>query len=201
MNRNTLPEEKLLRLIRGDTQKADRHLNIPSLEPDEPKARNRPIFMSRNRKTLLSERVFLLILACSCVCLPLAYIEPLKSKKDIQFKVPHSEKIREKTTQGDQKSKPFSFYVTAVSQRDIFSAPRRQENKIITVKGDADSIKDINLVGIIFGKTPQAVIENKKTKETYTLSKGETIGEFQLEEIQQGKVILNSNERKYELNI
>jgi type II secretory pathway component PulC len=62
-------------------------------------------------------------------------------------------------------------------------------------------MKEINLLGVISGANPQAVIEDKKSGKTYYVTEGQMIGDFQVEEIGYGKIILNYNGQKFELNI
>jgi type II secretory pathway component PulC len=58
---------------------------------------------------------------------------------------------------------------------------------------------DLSLVGVISGDNPLAVIENKKTKKTYHLTKGQSFDDYLVEDISEGKVLLDSQGRKISL--
>ena len=64
---------------------------------------------------------------------------------------------------------------------------------------NTDLVKQLNLVGIIAGENPQAVIEDKNTQKTYYLNKGQFLGEIQLEDILEGKIIINHKGQRFEL--
>ena len=67
------------------------------------------------------------------------------------------------------------------------------------IAANVDLLKDITLVGIITGANPQAVIEDKKSLKNYYVTKGQFIGQMQVEDIQEGKIIINYKGQKYEL--
>lgn len=119
------------------------------------------------------------------------------------FKIPvivQSQKIQpEEKTQEKKEIPSFEFYSREIENRQIFNSPAAaQENKAIAAVTN-DLLKDINLVGIIAGENPQAIIEDKKAQKTYYLRKGQFIEEYEITDIQEGKVILINNEQKYEL--
>jgi len=58
---------------------------------------------------------------------------------------------------------------------------------------------DFKLVGIILDSEPQAILENRKKKETVFLSVGESIGKSVVEEIHKGSVIFLDGEKRIEL--
>ncbi|MCU0665998.1 MAG: hypothetical protein MUF05_02775 [Candidatus Omnitrophica bacterium] len=61
--------------------------------------------------------------------------------------------------------------------------------------------KNINLVGIMLEPTPQAVIEDKKNQRTYYLTVGQSFGDMTVEEIHDGKIIIDYKGQKMELSI
>jgi len=65
-------------------------------------------------------------------------------------------------------------------------------------------LKDFKLVGIIWSRNPEVMIENAKDSRTYTLKKGESLNEqFKIKEISRNSTILEVNlgsgTREYEL--
>ncbi len=63
------------------------------------------------------------------------------------------------------------------------------------------AIQDLNLLGIVSGDNPQAIIEDKKSQKTYFLKKGDFLGDFELKDIQKGKVILDLSGQQFELSL
>ena len=97
-------------------------------------------------------------------------------------------------------AKPYEYYGKALSQRDLFQPglPSKEE------KGNSPSLKetrfkDLALIGILSGKTPQAIIEDKKENKTYFLKEGELLGEMRVEQILNEKVTLSYEGEQFEL--
>lgn len=100
----------------------------------------------------------------------------------------------------DIKKKPIDFYRQEIAGRSIFNSGRESAAEQGPVSGvDPNVTKDINLVGIISEEPVQAIIEDAKTKKTYYVTKGQFIGELEVMDIQEGKIILNYNGQRYEL--
>ncbi len=192
------PEEKLLRLIRGKKKE----------EPVMPPVAAAPLPVKQaTEKSLLSmRRIFsaqkiiwaIFILSLAYLLISLAY--PLFGLKNIKLpEVAKTGVIQVKTEEPAEK-KPYDFYLEGTKNRRIFGVSGSQlaETGVPTLAA-ADMVKDLSLIGIISGSTPQAVIEDKKNQKTYYLTKGQFIGESQVEDIQEGKIILNHNGQRYEL--
>lgn len=97
--------------------------------------------------------------------------------------------------------KSYEFYEASLKGRPLFGGVSAAVPEPARTALDVDITKVINLVGIISGANPQAVIEDKKTQKTYYVSQGQWIGEFQLEEILEGKIVLNQNGQRFELSL
>lgn len=100
--------------------------------------------------------------------------------------------------------KPFSYYSEIIGKRQLFKiiASAEAKEKPKTASGPAlDAIKNYSLLGVIGGANPQAIIEDKKTKQTIYLQKGQSLGEFKVKDVQDGKIILESGEETAELSI
>jgi len=91
-------------------------------------------------------------------------------------------------------------------RRDFF-LPANLKVGSITAQDSADvlkELKDFKLVGIIWSRNPEVMIENAKDSRTYTLKKGESLNEqFKIKEISRNSTILEVNlgsgTREYEL--
>jgi hypothetical protein len=89
-------------------------------------------------------------------------------------------------------------YLGPVAGKNIFAAKEMEAG--LPVQIGVSDLSNLQLVGIISGENPQAVIEDKKTQKSFYASKGQSIGDFQVADILEGKVILSRQGRQYELN-
>ncbi|MEA3328714.1 MAG: hypothetical protein U9Q08_03155 [Candidatus Omnitrophota bacterium] len=97
---------------------------------------------------------------------------------------------------------PFLHYFEMVRRRNIFSpvvvkkpAPKPEVKKVTLV----ELAKDLNLVGISWGKEPVAMIEDKAVEKTYFLKKGSSINQFKIDDILKDKIILSFEDETLEL--
>lgn len=100
--------------------------------------------------------------------------------------------------------KPFSYYSAIIGKRQLFKiiASAEAKEKPKTAPGAAlDSLKNYSLMGVISGENPQAIVEDKKTKQTLYLQKGQSLGEFKVKDVQDGKITLESGAETAELSI
>ena len=201
MRDNISPEEKLLRLIRGPKKKE-------SLQPQNPvdSAVGPKTSLAQQQQVLQKLTSFLNIrkiiaaaFILSSIYLILSFVYPfIAAKKEILPKIVPG-KEEEARVETKEEIKPVDYYLEG-AQRQIFSSPTAaQEAGQPPTAATADLVKDITLIGIISGETPQAIIEDKKTQKTLYVTKGQFIGELQVEDIQEGKVILNYKGQKFEL--
>ncbi len=201
---NISPEEKLLRLIRGPRKQY-------------PAADKRPISKFTGFKSRIIESVFYFIRRCvvylnirkiirlglvaSAMYLIFSLIYPGVFLRNIKLPKPSLEKAVDLSAQPKSESKTCEFYLNGVGERQIFARFGKQDMDSPAINLNSNLIKDINLVGIISGADPQAIVENKKINKTYYLRKGQFIEGIQIEDIQEGKIILNFKGQKYELYI
>ena len=76
----------------------------------------------------------------------------------------------------------------------------------IVVEKDApipkeDLVKNLNLLGIITGDNNQAIIEDKTSKKTHFLYKGDSLGEFKIHGIKDSSVTLEYKGEEIELRM
>ena len=98
--------------------------------------------------------------------------------------------------------RPFLHYLEMVQRRDVFSPvelKKAKEEAEIKKSDLSELAKDLSLVGIAWGRNPQAMIEDKQAKKTYFLKDGETINEFTIETILKNRVILTYKGEKIDL--
>ncbi len=88
------------------------------------------------------------------------------------------------------------FFLPFGEKRGVYP---REEGPDIT-----EEVKALKLVGIIWSRNPEVMIENSKDSRTYTLKKGESLGDkFKIKEISRGSatlvVITPAGSKEYEL--
>jgi type II secretory pathway component PulC len=206
MKENISPEEKLLRLIRGPKKQASLDVKPPgtggNLRTDLKQSafaliRQRLSLPYKNFLSLQKIIVFSFIVSGAYLIISLIY--PLIFLKKIELPTVTQGKTREVKIAPSEEIKPYDFYKEAVGNRKIFGGALSQEASIPASSANIDIMKDINLVGIITGDNPQAVIEDKKTQKTYYVNKGQFIGEVLVENILEGKIIVSYKGQRYEL--
>lgn len=97
--------------------------------------------------------------------------------------------------------------ITGQDIKRNFFLPSSVRNITYTQEGGQDlteEMKDFKLVGIIWSKNPEVMIENAKDSRTYTLKKGESLGEqFKVKAISRNSATLevttDSGAKEYEI--
>lgn len=198
------PEEKLLRLIRKDKKAIDAAGKNISRNSSERKTIISFSLISLVRKLpslLTPKKITLAAFLAACLYLAANLIYPF-----LGFKGNNLPQISEKENialmpEPIEEPKPFEFYLGGIKDRNIFANIGGQLSSKPQGDVNIDLTKDISLVGIISGDDPQAVIEDKKSQKTYYLNKGQFIGEMQIEDIQEGKIIIKYRGENFELHL
>lgn len=204
MKEDSLPEEKLLKLIRGQKSFPSQTNKIP-LNDIELKKKSLAIketlqrFTFINLPTLQIQRILLVIFILSCFYLAGSFIYPLMGL--ISFKMPTVKEESFKEPDLNIEIKPYEFYLNSIAGRQIFKSIASSFDSSQTGENlnNVDAVKDINLIGVVKGEGLQAIVEDKKNQKTYYLTKGQSFGEFQVEEIEETKVIVNYKGKRFEL--
>jgi len=211
MDRNISPEEKLLRLIRGRPKKeAQKEASVVSSAQKERKIRLnylKPLesfFKTRllnflSFKTLNVFLVSLLIMFSTYSLVNL--LNPAKPRTQEDSRP--AEETQKQQEIKISKPKDYDYYYKQFSKRDIFNAPLTPDkteasNVSASLK---EATKNFKLVGVILGKQPQAIIEDKATKMTHFLNKGDSLDKIQVKDILESKVILSSAGEDIELSL
>jgi len=135
----------------------------------------------------------------SCVYFIYCLVSPNIYKQNQALQVSSNDRDFEHETELAGDTKPVELYLSNIEGKQIFNNIVSEESAQQDGVLQADTGKDMNLLGIISGDNPQAIIEDKNTQKTYYLNKGQNIREFTLEEIKEGRVILNYKGQKLEL--
>ncbi|HOX54021.1 MAG: hypothetical protein PHI86_06930 [Candidatus Omnitrophica bacterium] len=211
MDKNISPEEKLLRLIRGRPKKEpDKDSQVSFVSEKKAKInfnflKPLQIFLKNflvgvfNFKTLNLTLVVLLIIFSLYAFV--VFLTPVKGR---MHKLAQAAGENEKQ-QEIKISKPqnYDYYYKQFSRRDIFTAPLSSDKTDTGVVSSnlKDATKNLKLVGVILGKHPQAIIEDKATKMTHFLNKGDALDKVLVKDILESKVILSSAGEDIELGL
>ncbi|MEI8350498.1 MAG: hypothetical protein WCI77_10155 [Candidatus Omnitrophota bacterium] len=205
MKDNLSPEEKLLRLIKGQKKKdfsANQSVvSGSSTVATAAAAPKHPFDATKVLSFFSFNKLIWLFFAAACAYLAISFLHPLISSDKIELPVITKEAISEKNmSEGKEAVRPLEYYSKVISGRQIFNVPAaKEEIAEVASSANMDFIKNISLVGIIAGDNPQAIVEDKNTQKTHYVSKGQFVGACKIEEIQEGKIIVSCGGQKYEL--
>ena len=209
MNDNISPEERLLKLIKGAGKQKTSRLkaeNSPDLKPLTQEIITKTSAPNLTQSIISSEnihKVTLALFGAAIIYLLVSLAYPFFGLKKIRIPAVSSEKAESREIISKSEPASLDFYLQGTNKRKIFSNPTAaasaaQDTAIPTPAQAGELIKDIALVGIISGDNPQAVIEDKKTEKTYYVAKGQFIGEIQITDIQESKIIADYKGKKFE---
>jgi len=204
------PEDRLLRLIKGkyrrrtEAKEASREVQKDTLLTDVSKKifmQNkalRPLFSDSVNRVLA---VILIILAGY-----LGYSLLFPSYRDLsrfiesgQVTSEGRERPAEDSASVSRGAEDFSVYSQAIRGKDLFSVPYIEDEEGAAKEPEIDVAGRFNLVGIIAGADPQAIIEDKNAKKTHYLFEGQELGEVKVVEITEGRVVLGYKDKEYML--
>ena len=108
--------------------------------------------------------------------------------------------VREEKT---AEARPFSYYEDIIKKRGLFKGitPPEKKNKKTLTQTASELLSGYSLKGILSEDAPQAIIEDKRTKQTYFLNQGDSLGKFLIEEIKEGKITLDLEGQKIEMSL
>ncbi len=96
-----------------------------------------------------------------------------------------------------------SYYSEKVVSRNIFKRGGKiDEEKKADQSPSAKAlelVQALRLVGISWSDSPDAMVENTKSGQTFFIKKGQSVGELQVEDIQKDRLILRYNRELVEL--
>jgi hypothetical protein len=215
MKDHNVPEEKLLRLIRGEKKPSlqPHSTNSPATGPISSPAGNAQPTIKATRKDyaaalhillgmLRSKTTLWVLLLLPIIFLAASFVYSLAGFPRVAVSVLPQETVEDPLSiTSSPETQHLDFYLEPVKSRSIFTSLVTEESQLSSIISDTESIKDLTLVGIISGENPQAIIEDKKAQKNYTVTQGQLIGSFKVEEILEGKVILSGKNQRYELSI
>ena len=198
------PEDKLLRLIKGKyKKKSDAKQTTVAL--------SRKSFITEiAKKIFLKNKIFkpsflksingILIAILILLLIYLVYIFLSNPYKDL---IPIAQEKEVSSINKDiisqekpvlQPAKDYLVGLRQIKDQELFGAPSAKESE--KVGTELDISKRFNLVGIITGTEPQAIVEDKETQKTHYLYEGQSFNNVTLEEIGERKVVLSYKGKK-----
>lgn len=214
---NISPEERLLRIIKGQPRKEKLpqiKLSKAEIQPltAEPKVIPRPAGRSAIHKERLGmpavlQRIntALFIFWCLLVAGIFTFVKNVSRVIQRYAITQEGAEVPQGGAAADTEkfpSRDFSEYAGIIGKRNLFKtyeAPGKTQAPAQIAPSDL--LGNYALAGVIGGDNPQAIIEDKKTKATYFLNKGQFLGNFKIEEILEGKVILELRGERFELSL
>ena len=206
------PEERLLRLIKGQPHPASQPLNAAVVRKD---SLSRLALLQR-----LNSGLFIfwgLLLIAILVFTPLETTEQLEDRKmsltgfiktmdmsNSPRKYSSDDSSQKEAVQAQEKfqPRPFSYYAGIIASRNLFKTGATASSRDTGNSepgAPVELLGNYSLSGVIGGENPQAIIEDKKSGRTYFLNRGQYLGDFKIEDILEGRVILEFKGQKLEL--
>lgn len=104
-------------------------------------------------------------------------------------------------------SRTFLSYLAMVKRRDIFSPFTLVETQVEDKQEPREDLRqtarelssELRLVGILLSPEPQAMVEDRRTNETFFLKEGDIVNKLEIQEILSDRVILNYQGESIEL--
>ena len=206
------PEEKLLRLIRGEKKQKDKPA-AERIEPPKSPAEIPPVKLQGAGQMVGGKTGYFKVINSALVAVLVIIIvffifdiitSKLKPPSMIQGEHRQQQAARSAAEDINHRatSVPFSTYAD-VGNRELFK-PLKSEiqdraTSQRTSESAQDKLKDLFLIGIIAGGKPQAVIEDRKIQKTYFLYKGQAVNQLTVEDILEDRVIFDFEGEKLEL--
>lgn len=205
MQDNTSPEERLLRLIRGERKESSPQDKKVANDPKASQLALSGIFKWVKIKEHFSfnqiNRMLLGILLILGIYLLIDFL--ITSPQRIERKVLNTEEVAAAALEIPGKIpsslKPVSYYSQPVKSKNLFTATSPEIKPARPSLTFLEMVSKLRLQGIVSGANPQAIIEDTRTKQVYFLAPGERIGEIELKQILPGKVRLNYYGQEAEL--
>jgi hypothetical protein len=207
MKDNSAPEERLLRLIRGSQKKealapARNIQSLPEQKPEQAPSlwglvQPHLLFI----RTYRVQRILLVALIIACVFFIASVVYPLLPSAPIIEIQPNAPQEAAQPEQPRPQQKPLDYYAQVIKGRQIFSSALPVEADAPARIAGTDLTKDINLLGVVTGDAPEAVVEDTKANKVYYVKRGMLIGDYRVDEIQESKVIVSRNGQRFELHL
>jgi hypothetical protein len=226
MQESISPEEKLLNLIkkgsvepkdalaektrpegpprRGGQAKQEEPAKEPAVAPKVPITIPRKKRAKGIKTFSILNKIFVICIIGTIIYTVLSYLYAYKSKTQIPERV--ELKREEGLLEGAPKAPPpLSHYTDILGRRQMFKlyeAPRPTPTGPPKPKVTLQQLlAGYTFVGIIFGEVPQAIVEEKRSGQSFYLTSGQFLGEIKIEKIERGKITVSYEEERLDISI
>jgi hypothetical protein len=217
MDTNISPEEHLLNLIKngkGNIKEVSSEIAKPEIvgatQSQDKALEKKHVFIqvkiknSKKKSFSFVNKILAVLLFFSLVYAALSFLYPFKEKERMNSATNRAGK--ETLAENDiAQAQPLSYYSDSVSKRQmfkIFEAPKpktvEQQKPKITLQ---QLLGGYTFVGIIFGDVPQAIVEDKKSGQSFYLTSGQMLGDIKINNVEQGRVSVSLGDETMDINI
>lgn len=220
MKENIPPEEKLLNLIKNskkETKNPQPETGSTNIQeekgsPVSKKGKAKKVIsgVPAKRKTTgsriysLINRLLVIAVLLSLAYSVLSYFSKYKSDTDVLERKEEGAK-EEKGEELAVTSRPLSYYTDVISGRQIFKVVEAPVQKQAGPAKPKITLSQLlggyTFVGIIFGDVPQAIVEEKKSGQSFYLTEGQMLGEIKIDKIEEGKITVTYEEETMDVRI
>ncbi len=191
MEKPVTSEEKLLKLIRKSSVTKD------SKTQEVKNTKTQVDFLAVGNRLL----VFIFAGLLVYILVDIFVVEKQKKDQDLS-QMPAAKENAGIQPEYLKEDKPYSLYENEFSGRNVFQYPWEKPAEELTQNGAQPTIDlstVIKISGILLGESPQVIVEDINTHQTYFLSPGDSVSNAKVEEIKADKVIFTYNGNKVEL--
>lgn len=201
------PEEKLLKLIRGDKKGKEK----PAAEIVSGQAELSGAYLLNSRSKINRDYLKLVNITLVVILIVIAGIllldtvmfnlrkEPVSGGATPRVDTAQAERI----PQPEKSDKPANLSQEnggLIETRELFK-PRSPAPQGKISEAALGRLNDLSLKGIIAGDKPQVILEDEKNKKSYFLYRGDSADNIKVQDIQANKVILMINGEVLELTL
>ena len=145
------------------------------------------LFLQRLNKVMMG------LIVCAIIFFSIIFIRNSSSFKTSDYSL-----VQENTSLPVSATlKDLAAYKSIVLSRELFRPFVSSKKKSAPVKTIDDITKDMILVGVVSGDNKEAIIKNRRTRQTYFVSVGSRVGEIKVENISDDQIEVSyKQERK-----
>jgi hypothetical protein len=205
--KKSIPEDKLLKLIRGQKIFAPSVEQNPSVNLKEFNlSLYNTIFSIPLFNITVIKRILIFLLFLTSLILLSSFIVPVRKAAGLKTFSKIPPEPLNKTVEPLITPHPYEDYSMGMQGRSIFKyagglTNNLQSSNPANEAQGLDAAQDLNLIGIVSGADGrlQAIIEDKKSQKTHYVSQGDSFGSCLVEQILEKKVIITYAGGKFEL--
>lgn len=220
MQENISPEEKLLNLIKKGNSNPKDTVPEPSpsaqgknkkkeesvQEPEKTQKGIGPVPKKIRKKVIayfsLLNKFLIICILGAIIYLVFGYLFPYKSEIVIPGVVSVGERVID---EAPEPQGPLSHYTGVLSQRQMFKLYEAPKPKPTGPPKPKVTLQQLlggyTFVGIIFGDVPQAIVEERRTGQSFYLTSGQYLGEIKIEKIEKGKITVSYEDERMDVSI